>query len=207
MNKTSKQKRETRQLRRLETFVDVIFALVFVILATETRLPSEVNWSGTLADFWTTRASSLIMIVIGLILIVFYWIQNNISFGNLSRTDNFHASVSILQVFFLIVYMYAIRIGLDFEGKTSALAFQSITAALVGFTSSIGWFYASQKRDLLSADVSQQEARDLQLNFLAEPITALLTLPFSLLGVGFWDASWLLYFVVSRLLSRWKLPA
>lgn len=206
MKKLATWKREVRHLRRLEIFVDLVFALVFVLLATELPLPSDVNWSGTLTDFLSTQAISLVAIAIGLIVIVLYWIQNNILLGKLERTDNFHASVSILQVFFVIIYIYAIRLGLEFEENASVLALQSVTAALVGFAALLSWFYASQKGHLLSTEVSQKEIRDLQLNILTEPITALFTLPFSLLGAGFWDASWLLYFLIAWFLKRWQLP-
>ncbi|MGK7875925.1 MAG: TMEM175 family protein [Xenococcaceae cyanobacterium] len=210
MDNKAKLRRSARQLKRLETLIDSVYALVLVILATELPIPSNVDWSGeTLGKFWAAEVGELSMVVIGLVLVVFYWIQNNVLFGNLVRTNNIHTSVSLLQIFFVLIYLYAIRIGTDpnLEGKASVLALQSIAAALIGLTTVASWWYASKNRRLLSAEITQMDARTLQVNFLAEPITALITLPCSLLGVTVWSVAWLVYPLVAWLLERWRGPA
>jgi len=207
MDDKAKIQRETRQLKRLETLLDSVFALVIVLIALNLPEPSQVNWSGgSLGKFLLAHVGDLGIVVIGLILVVVYWVQNNALFGNLVRTDNRHAFISIVQVFFLLFYLYTIGLGVEFHGEAAALALQSCAAALVGIAAAANWWYASKDRRLLSAEVSDQEARELQLRVLAEPITALITLPCSFLGPVTWELAWLTYPLVALVLRRWKLP-
>lgn len=106
--------REIRQLKRLQNFVDAVFALVIVLIVYDLPTPSRVNWSGgTLLAFLAANALALSLSVIGLILVVNYWLQNNALFGCLKRTDNRHTVVSIVQIFLLLFYLYAIGLSVD----------------------------------------------------------------------------------------------
>ena len=128
--------RETRQLRRLETLIDVVYALAIVRLFTHLPLPSKAEWTwGSVAHFLDENVGLFATLFIGIILISIYWIQNNTLFGNLVRTDNRHAVISIFQLSFLLLYLYSVGLGIDFQGDRVALAMQSVTLALVGFSS------------------------------------------------------------------------
>ena len=85
----------------------------------------------------------------------------------------------------------------------SVLALQSVGAALIGFMAAIGWWDTSNKRRLLDnvTQVAEVEA----LRVLAEPITALLTLPIAFVSVAYWELGWLTYPLFAFLLkrSRW----
>ena len=205
MDKKAKLERERKQLRRLETLVDSVYALVLVLIATQLPTPSEQQWAGgTINQFWASQGDDLIPVLIGLVLVTIYWLQNNTLFGNLVRTDTIHTSVSLVQIFFVLFYLYAVTLGTDpkLEENVDVLALQSITAALIGIAAVASWSYASKNRRLLSAEVTQQNARELQVNFLVEPITALITLPCAFLGMIVWQIAWLVYPLVALLLKR-----
>jgi nitrogen fixation-related uncharacterized protein len=59
------------------------------------------------------------VIIIGLVLVILYWGMNNLQFGNLERTDSRHATLSILQVFTLMLYIYFVRLDLQFGNETA----------------------------------------------------------------------------------------
>ncbi|MGK7948844.1 MAG: TMEM175 family protein [Xenococcaceae cyanobacterium] len=205
MKSKSKLEIQKNQYSRLETLIDSIYALVLVIVVTQLPLPSEEQWAnGTLIEFLTSQGKDLFPVIIALVLLTTYWIQNNISFGNLVLTDNIHTSLSLLQVFFIFSYLYAVTLGTEenFEGQAGILALQSITAALIGIAGSMSWFYAQQNRRLLSNELSQPEIREMQISLLGEPITALITLPCAFLGGIAWELSWFSYPLVVRLLQR-----
>ena len=83
-----------------------IYALVLVIVVTQLPLPSEEEWTGdTLIEFLTSEGNDLFPVIIALVLLTTYWIQNNSLFGNLVRTDNIHTSLSLLQIFFVFSYL------------------------------------------------------------------------------------------------------
>jgi uncharacterized membrane protein len=191
------------KLQRLEVLMDSIFAIVIVLLAASIPLPHETGWSGdSLQEFLLTQTNEISFAVIGMVMVVIYWIQNNLLFENLVGTDNKHSILSLVQIFLLLVYFYAIGLSMDFEDQAAGLAMQSISAALVGFAAVAAWWYASTRRRLLSADTDDATIREITINILAEPVTALITLPFVSFGPDIWGASWLAYPLVSYLLKK-----
>lgn len=51
----------------------------------------------------------LLVKVIGLIMILIYWIQFHKLMGNLVRSSTVHASLAIFQMIFLMIYLYRVR--------------------------------------------------------------------------------------------------
>ena len=186
--------RETRQLNRLETLIDVIYALAIVRLFTHLPHPSKADWTwGSVDDFLVDNIGTLAIFFIGIILISIYWIQNNTLFGNLVRTDNRHAVISIFQLSFLLLYLYSVGLGIDFPGDSMALAMQSATLALVGFASVAAWHHARKNRLLISEELTDEDARQIHGRILVEPVSALITLPCAFIGPIVWELAWLVY--------------
>ncbi len=208
MDNQEAPERGVRQLKRLENLVDAVFALVIVLIVYDLETPSRMNFTGgTLLEFLTANGEAFSFSLIGLVLVVIYWLQNNALFGCLKLTDNRHTTVSLVQIFFLLFYLYAIGLGISFKGDSSLLALQSIAVALVGFAAGFGWWYASKNHRLLTDNTTDQHVRQMLLHTLAEPLTALITLPCALLGSQVWSAAWLVYPLVGWFLRRWKLSA
>jgi hypothetical protein len=59
--------------------------------------------------------------------------------------------------------------------------------------------YAIKNHRLLLPDVTEQYALQLRDRILAEPITAIITLPFAFVGPIIWEISWLSYPLVVKL--------
>jgi hypothetical protein len=142
-----------------------------------------------------------VLIAIGLAFSIIYWNQNNALFGNLERTDGKHTALSILQVFCLLLFLYSLKFGIVLGASPAARAFESVTAAMVGYASAWGWAYAIKNRRLLHDEVSDQDARALSHRILAEPITATIPIPLCFFPI-LWEVAWLSYPLVVRLLSR-----
>ena len=201
----AKLERESRQLRRLETLIDVVFAIVIWRAFMLIPRPGEGGWNwDSITDMLASNILTLIIVMIGVVVAIVYWLQNNALFGNLDRTDGLHTALSILQIFFLLLFLYSIRVGATLEASSGTRVFESCTAALVGIASALGWSYAIKNRRLISAQLTDEEARDLQIKILAEPITALITLPCAFIGPWIWEASWLSYPLIAFLLRRRK---
>ncbi|KPJ90221.1 MAG: hypothetical protein AMJ53_14450, partial [Gammaproteobacteria bacterium SG8_11] len=81
-----------------------------------------------------------------------------------------------------------------------ARAFESATAALMGFFSYAGWRYA-MNHGLLSADISQEKALQIRQRNFSEPATALVTIPFAFIGPWLWELSWFLYPIIRKAFS------
>jgi uncharacterized membrane protein len=199
----SGQERERRQLRRLEMLIDVVYAIVIWRVFMLLPRPEEGNLdAASIAEFLFANKIDLLMIVVGLVIVIIYWTQNNAMFGNLARTDNRHTALTIIQIFSLLLFLYAMRVGTFFDGTVGARVLESVTAAMVGITSVWSWQYAVKDRRLLRDDFSDADARDLQNKIMAEPAAALLTIPCAFIGPWVWEIAWLSFIPTAQIIKR-----
>jgi len=197
--------RQQRQLSRLETLMDVMFALMLFRVLAPLPLPrAEEDWVwtfGALGEFFMEEGSAILMAIIGVILIVVYWLQNNKLLGNLVRTNGTHVAFCIAQLVFLIFYAYGMAIAEEFDSP-SARALQSLALAGVGFSGFLGFRYAAQDRRLLSDSMSDKDAEALKINVLPEPVAALVTIPLAFVGPWAWEFGWLIMLPLGSWLRR-----
>ena len=159
--------RQCRQLHRLESLIDTVFAIVIVVIVIDLPAPDE-SVAFDLANFVAFRLNSLILAMLGVIVVLVYWFQSNLLLGNLDRTNGAHAALSLLQIFLVLIYLLSISLGISVGNEPLILAVQSIAAALVGFAAAAAWWYASYKRRLLTPDIGDEEVAALRLRVLAQ---------------------------------------
>lgn len=199
----AEMERDARQLTRLERLMDFLFALLIWGVFQNLPIPSIEEFAKhSNSELIDAYKNSFIIILVGAFLIITYWGQNNRVFGNLVRTDGKHAVFSLMQMFFLMLYMYSVSFEMVFSGETIALVAQSITLALSGFMAVIAWGYARKNRRLLSDAISNSEAEQLKISIFAEPLAATFTIPFAFIGPGAWNLSWLSLILFSIWLKR-----
>ena len=190
----AKLRRESLQLQRLARMVDVVYAIIiwraFTLLPRPTA--EQLSWEH-IGAFLSANIGGFLLVFIGIVVTIIYWIQNNVLFGNLQSTDSRHTILSILQLFFLLVFLVSLRLGIDLGASNGTRALESIAATLVGITGGWGWSYAIKNHRLLLPEVTEQYAYRLRDRILAEPITAIITIPFAFVGPILWEISWLSY--------------
>jgi len=201
----AEMERQKRQLGRLEILMDVMFALMLYRVLAPLPMPSEEDewvWEfGAIVGLGQEIGPALLMAIIGVILIVIYWLQNNKLLGNLARTNGPHVSFSIGQLVFLVLYAYAMSIAENFDSPTTR-ALQSLALAGVGFCGFFGFRYAARERRLLSDSMSDKEAEALKISVLPEPVAALLTIPLAFIGPWAWEIGWLVMLPIGSWLRR-----
>jgi uncharacterized membrane protein len=199
----AEKERDARQLRRLQTLMDVVFGVLLIRVFT--LLPHLTNPDSGKVDplvIFTETGESFIMFVIGFVLITIYWFQSNKTSGNLVSTDGKHTMLSILQLFFLLLYLYSVRLDMETQSDVLALFMQSVSLALAGFAGVAAWIYASKHAEMVSEAVSAGEANELKISILSEPLAAAFTIPFAFIGPGIWNLSWLSVIVFGIFLKR-----
>ena len=142
--------RGEKQLWRLSVLIDVLYALMIYKLFTLMPNP-EVDGFGRdeIYEVLTESYLNYTVIFIGIVLIILYWGLSNRLFGNLKHTNGRHSTLSILQIFTLMLYIYFVRLDAEFPGETSLMVMQSIFLAIAGFLSVYSWHYAL-KNNLVS---------------------------------------------------------
>jgi len=190
----AKLRRESLQLQRLARMVDVVYAIIiwraFTLLPRPTA--EQLSWEH-IGAFLSANIGGFLLVFIGIVVTIIYWIQNNVLFGNLQSTNSRHTILSILQLFLLLVFLVSLRLGIDLGASTGTRALESIAAALVGIAGGWGWSYAIKNHRLLLPEVTEQYAYRLRDRILAEPITAIITIPLAFVGPILWEISWLSY--------------
>jgi len=178
-------------LNSIRVVVNVIYALL--IFQTFLILPRpddpELKYH-TLGQIYSENLTQVLVIVVGLILIIMYWIQFNRQLGNLVRSSPMHASLSVIQMICLMLYLYFVRFDMEFDGMKLALQMESIFLALAGFIGAFNWRYA-RKYNLTSDQITDDEEMSLFYSLLPEPMASLFTLPFASFGPTIWTISFL----------------
>ncbi len=198
-----KEERATLQLSRLERLSDVVYALVLLRIFMLIPRPGEGDWHwNSIGPFVMDNRMTFVAVAVALAVTIIYWLQNNVLLSHLERTDARHTSLMIVQLFSLLIFLYAIGLGIALGASPGTRAFESVTAALLGISGGWAWQYAIKKRRLLRPDVTDDEARALAHRITAEPLTALVTIPLAYVGPIVWELSWLSYPLWVSLLRR-----
>ena len=200
-------KRSVLQLSRLERMMDIIFALVLWRLFTflPTQKVGDDKWS-SVSDMLTQEWKIFAFVLLAVIIVIIYWLQNNSLLGNLKKTDGVHTAISIFQMFFVLLFLYSIGSGIRIGSGVDSRIFESVMVMMVGVMSLLGWYYAMHKGNLLDPELSAEDAVHIRQKNMAEPITAAITILFAFVGPVAWELSWFLYPFIKYLYSYVKKP-
>lgn len=191
------------QLRRLGTLTDAVYAVALVLVVQWLPLPSEsIGAKGVVwvLDLFAEHASNLVAFLIAVAFLILYWLRSTDLGARVDRTDNVHVSFTILSVVSLLVLLYVVRVGQDIAPISRRVS-ESIAVALIGICSGVA-FWRARVKGLLLPGVDDDEAADLQIEALTEPVTALITIPFAFMGEIAWNLAWLGWMPVARILGR-----
>ncbi len=190
---------EERELRRLMTFTDCVYALGVVLIIQWLPMPSESHATGTiwLRELFLEYSQNLLAVLIGMVFIVLYWIRSNHLLNHLTRSNGVHVTFCLAQVFFILMLLYIVRVSGEIE-PASARAGESIALLLTGLFGALGWRYAANK-GLAQSGITKENIQKIYIEAYAEPLTALVTLPLAFVGELVWNLAWLAYIPIARI--------
>jgi hypothetical protein len=188
-------------LTSLKIVINVLYALlVFQIFLILPRPDDPELKYQTLSQIYSENIMQVLVIMVGITLVIMYWVQFNRQLGNLVRSSPIHASLSIVQMVFLMLYLYFLRFDMEFDGMKLALQMESIFLALSGFTGAFNWYYA-KRHGLTSENITDDEELSMFYSLLPEPLASLFTLPFASFGPGIWTISFLIIIPIGYVLK------
>jgi len=178
-------------LGSIKIVINVLYALLIFQTFLILPRPGDPELENlTLAQMFSEHVTQLLMIAVGFILIVMYWIQFNRQLGNLIRSSPMHATLAVVQMVCLMLYLYFVRIDMEYDGLKLALQMESLFLALAGFIAAYSWRYA-RRNNLTSDQINDNEEMSIFYSLLPEPITVLFTLPFASFGPDIWTLAFL----------------
>ena len=201
-DRSAEGRRQARQLRRLETLTDVVYGVALWRVFMLFPRPDEPEWTWhSWREFLTAEGMTIVLILIGIAVLIIYWLQSNTLFGLADRADRTFAVRAIVQLFCVLLFLFSIRVGTELPASAWTRGFESVAALLLGLTSSWMWSHAARGRRLLHPDVTDAEARAVGRQIRAEPATALFTMPFVFTPI-LWELAWFTYPALRRLVHR-----
>ncbi|MDH3655689.1 MAG: hypothetical protein OEN21_15580 [Myxococcales bacterium] len=180
-----------KQLRRLETFLDVAYAVLFVDFIMYLPHTEDMAWTELpygLLSLLIDDSANLLRLIIAVGLTLISWNLTHKLLGPLDRTNARHTLLALLQLIFVCLFLFFAIADPELESLSSPVG-QSLSLALSGFIGIAGWSYA-RKNGLVRADLSETEKDDVPRNAIVEPVTALLNTGFAFVGPAAWTAGW-----------------
>jgi uncharacterized membrane protein len=206
MDSINAERKGPLDISRLARLSDVVYGLILFRLFLLLPRPEDKDWHwSTISGFVGDNLGTFLLILLTTIIIIIYWVQNNSLLQKLDFTDGIHTSLLILQLFFVLLFLYSIRMGIEFGASPGTRVMESVIVALIGILGAVAWVYAARGRRFLKNEVSDDTAEQLFIRNLSEPLTALFTICFAWLGWLAWELSWFIYPLFAFLLNRYAL--
>ena len=191
-------------LRRLQTLIDVVYGLMILGIFGLLPHPTQEQIDNRdLIGMFSENMVSLGTVFIGIVLIIIYWGQSIRQFGNLERVDPKVATLSIVQVFSLLIYLYFMKMDNQTDGDEFTLLMESVFMAIAGFIGVYNWGYC-RRNDFFDEHLTEEESYETVYKFYPEPIVATLTIPLAFIGSNYYLVGWLLLIPVTMLMNKRK---
>ena len=148
-------RRQTSQLRRLETLTDVVYGVAIWRVFMLFPRPDEPAWNwNSWREFFANEGMTIVLIAIAVAVLVIYWLQSNTLLSLVEKADGKFAVRAIIQLFFVLLFLFSIRLGTELPASAWTRGFESVAALLLGLSSTWMWTYAAKGGRLLHSDVS-----------------------------------------------------
>ncbi|MEK6247344.1 MAG: hypothetical protein N2C12_04145 [Planctomycetales bacterium] len=186
------------RLRRLETFLDVAYAVLFVHFIMYLPETEDMAWMDLpygLMSLLMEHQLDLMRLFISVGLTLLSWNLTHKLLGPLERTNVVHILLALLQLIFVCLFLFFAVADPALKSVSSPVG-QSICLAISGFIGMTGWSYA-RKNGFVRADLSEAQKDDVGRSVIIEPVTAALNAGLGFAGPVIWTLGW---FVIPMML-------
>ena len=196
-----------KRLRRLETFLDVTYAVLFVNFIMYLPEGEDMAWTDLpfgLLSLLLDNSLDLMRLFIAVGLTLISWTLTHKLLGPLERSNAVHTLLALLQLIFICLFLFFAVADPTLVSVSSPVG-QSICLAISGFIGIAGWSYA-RKKGFAKADITEAQKDVVGKSLIIEPVTALLNTGLGFLGPVIWTLGWFVIPLVlvgaRRLLER-----
>ena len=120
-------------MRRLETLSDVVYGIAIWRVFMLFPRPDEPAWNWhSWREFFAAEGLTVVLIAIAVTVLIIYWLQSNTLFSLVERADGKFAVRAIMQLFFVLLFLFSIRVGTELPASAWTRGFESVAALLLG---------------------------------------------------------------------------
>jgi len=193
-----------KRLRRLETFLDVAYAVLFVQFIQYLPHTEDMAWEALpygLLSLLVENRVELLRLIISVGLTLISWNQTHKLLGPLTRTDTRHTVLVLLQLIFVCIFLFFAIADPMLESLSSPVG-QCISLAISWYIG-LGSFVYARKKNFIDPDLSEEKIVEVMRGASIEPTTALLNTGLAFVGPGAWTIGWFLIpFPVIQVIKR-----
>jgi len=198
----------TMPINRLAILSDVIFALAMTSMLFAIELPSaeEVGNTEELLQYFEDRPPGTIIFLLSFLLVAVYWFKNLERFKYYKKTNSTHQWIEIGFLAFLMLVPIMNTWTMILPGHPLPLTAYSIMMFMVGFLAFLSWNYATNKKELVSEDLSAETIRSVKHESLVEPIIALVSIGAAWINPILWDITMFsipIFFILQKRITRY----
>jgi hypothetical protein len=198
----------SRGLRRLEVFLDVLYALLAFHMLSYLPPVRDMSWAGKpfgLLGALTSHGRELWRAVMGMGVTMICWHVSATRLARLRATDGIHTTITLVQAGLLCFFVYFAICDPTLTGGPSSRALQCGSVALAAAVGHLGWIYA-RWRGFIDVNAQQQQIEALETSARTEIATAILNTPLSWVGPTSWTLGWVILPLLVRggLSVRWR---
>lgn len=192
---------EMRDKKRLETFVDGVFAIAITILVLELHVPVLQYTNLAVTHYIAKIIPEIFGYFLSFFLIAIILNNHHRQFRFIKQTDaNFWwANILLLSLISLVPFSTSLLTG--FGGITTAVIFFNLNMLFAGLALVLIWEYA-QMTNLIKEDTEPETIRLIRSRNLAIPLTALIAIGMTFISPQLSNLTYLLLFAVIPILNR-----
>ncbi len=182
-----------KRLRRLETFLDVAYAVLFVQFIQYLPHTEDMAWEALpygLLSLLVENRVELLRLIISVGLTLISWNQTHKLLGPLTRTNTRHTVLALLQLIFVCIFLFFAIADPMLESLSSPVG-QCISLAIAWYIG-LGSFAYARKKGFIDPDLSDEKIVEVMRGASIEPTTALLNTGLAFVGPGAWTIGWFL---------------
>ncbi len=192
---------QSRALRRLEVFLDIVYGLIAVHMLTYLPSARDMSWVGQplgLLGAMVHNEREIWRVLMGTGITAIAWYVGSKRLSQLRRTDFVNTTLTLIQTLFVCFFVYFAICDPMLVGGPSSRALQCGSLALASLAGQLAWRYARWRR-LVDTDVPPAHLDDIGERGRTETITAALNTPLAWAGPLVWTLGW---FVIPLVLTQ-----
>jgi hypothetical protein len=197
--------RRSRPLRRLEVFVDVVYALITFQILSYLPPVRDMSWVGRpLGPLGPLvgNGRELWRVVMGVGITAICWYVGSRRLSRVRETDGVHTTLILLQTAIIYLFIYFAICDPTLAGGASSRALQCGSLALASALGQLAWGYA-RWRDFVDAGTPPEQLDGISRLGRVETATPMLNMPLAWVGTISWTLGWFVIpFMITRVLPR-----
>jgi uncharacterized membrane protein len=191
---------DEKGLERLVFFSDAVFAIAITLLVINIQLPS--NAGADLLGAFGDVLPKIVSFVISFLVIGLYWVAHHQMFRSVRRYDYRFVWLNLFLLMSIAFLPFSTEVIGTYGDQTVGVIFYAASLALAGILFMLVWLYAVHNHRLIEPDLPYDHIRNTTARIAVAPAVFLLSIPIALIRPSVAEWSWVLIFVLLRLLRR-----